>query len=94
MTIQIFTVTGQLVRTITKAELGAIHIGLNRTEFAWDGTDEYGDRLANGVYLYRVIRKRSNGQLFDFYEDKTPENTTKPIEQFFQNGYGKMYMMR
>lgn len=94
MTIQIFTVTGQLVRTITKAELGAIHIGLNRTEFAWDGTDEYGDRLANGVYLYRVISKRSNGQPFDFYEDKTPENTTKPIEQLFQNGYGKMYMMR
>jgi Peptidase family C25 len=92
MTIQIFTVTGVLVRTITKAELGNIHVGLNKTDFAWDGTDEHGDRMANGVYLYRVITKRSNGEAFDILNDT--ENGGKNIEQYFQNGFGKMYMMR
>ena len=52
--IQILTVTGKIVREITKDELGPIRIGRNITEFKWDGTDQYGQRLANGVYLYRV----------------------------------------
>ncbi|MBK7956826.1 MAG: hypothetical protein IPK03_01115 [Bacteroidetes bacterium] len=40
---------------ITKEELGPLRIGMNKTQFWWDGTDTYGDALANGVYLYRVI---------------------------------------
>ncbi len=52
--IQIMTITGKIVRTITKDELGAIRIGDNVSDFRWDGTDEYGDKLANGVYLYKV----------------------------------------
>ena len=52
--IQILTVTGRVVREITEDELGPIQIGRNITEYAWDGTDEFGDRLANGVYLYTV----------------------------------------
>ncbi len=55
------TVTGKIVRQITRAELGYIHIGRNITEYAWDGRDDFGDRLANGVYLYRVTTK-SNGE--------------------------------
>ena len=48
------TITGKVVREITQEELGPIHIGKNVTEFAWDGTDNYGDKLGNGVYLYKV----------------------------------------
>ncbi len=36
-------------------ELGPLHIGSNITDYAWDGTDEFGDQLANGTYLYRVV---------------------------------------
>ncbi|MES1221472.1 MAG: C25 family cysteine peptidase, partial [Bacteroidota bacterium] len=53
--IQVLTITGKIVREITKQELGPIHIGRNITEFKWDGTDQYGQKLANGIYLYRVI---------------------------------------
>ncbi|RYE00754.1 MAG: hypothetical protein EOP50_03205, partial [Sphingobacteriales bacterium] len=49
--IQILTITGKVVRDITKEELGPLHIGTNITEFKWDGTDQYGQKLANGVYL-------------------------------------------
>ncbi|HEX8659259.1 MAG TPA: hypothetical protein VF690_17095 [Hymenobacter sp.] len=54
MKIQILTLTGRVVREIFMNELGPLHIGNNITDFAWDGTDSYGDRLANGTYLYRV----------------------------------------
>src|SRR5690606_1776334 len=52
MKVQIMTVTGKIVREITHMELGPIRVGRNITEFYWDGTDMYGDRLANGIYLY------------------------------------------
>jgi hypothetical protein len=88
MRIQILTITGKIVREIAKAELGDIHIGRNITDFKWDGTDMYGQKLANGVYLYRVLTNL-NGKTLDKYKadnDKT--------DQFFKQGYGKMYLMR
>lgn len=85
--IQIMTISGKVVREITEAELGTLHIGENLTEFAWDGTDEFGDRLANGVYLYRVI-SRLNGQ-----EIKQLE-TNELVDNTFKNGWGKMYLLR
>lgn len=86
--IQILTITGKIVREITKDELGPIHIGRNITEFKWDGTDQYGQRLANGVYLYRVITNL-NGKSLDKYKSEG-DNT----DQYFNKGYGKMYLMR
>src|SRR5206468_12614289 len=86
--IQILTVTGKVVREITKDELGTLHIGRNITEFKWDGTDQYGQKLANGVYLYRVITNL-NGKSLDKY-NATDDNTDK----YFNKGYGKMYLMR
>jgi hypothetical protein len=86
--IQILTVTGKVVREITKDELGPLHIGRNITEFRWDGTDQYGQNLANGVYLYRVITNL-NGKSLEKYKSAA-DNT----DQYFNKGYGKMYLMR
>lgn len=86
--IQILTVTGKIVREISKEELGPIHIGRNITEFKWDGTDMYGQRLANGVYLYRVLTNL-NGKRLDKY--RAPNEST---DKYFNKGYGKMYLMR
>lgn len=86
--IQILTITGKIVREITKQELGPIHIGRNITEFKWDGTDQYGQKLANGIYLYRVITNL-NGKSLDKYKSQD-DNTDK----YFNKGYGKMYLMR
>jgi hypothetical protein len=90
MRIQILTVTGKVVREITKQELGPIHVGRNITEFKWDGTDMYGQKLANGVYLYRVITNL-NGKALDRFTDTERDEKT---DQFFTKGYGKMYLMR
>ena len=51
--IRIFTVSGRLVKTLYKNILsdGAIR----RDDcIEWDGNDEFGDKLARGVYLYKV----------------------------------------
>jgi hypothetical protein len=83
--IQIMTVTGRVVREITEDELGKIYIGRNITEFAWDGTDEFGDKLANGVYLYRV-KAKINGEDIKHRESEA--------DTYFKEEFGKMYLMR
>jgi hypothetical protein len=85
MKIQILTVTGKVVREITLAEIGPIRIGNNISEFTWNGTDEFGDQLANGVYLYKVTAK-INGE--DIQQRESAG------DKFFHNGYGKIYLMR
>lgn len=85
MKIQILTITGKVVREIDMSELGPLRIGRNITQYAWDGTDQYGDRLANGVYLYRVISS-INGQKIDL----NPTDASK----HFHEGFGKMYLIR
>ena len=86
--IQILTITGKIVREITKDELGPIHIGRNITEFKWDGTDMYGGKLANGVYLYRVVTSL-HGKSMDKYKSEADDT-----DKYFNKGYGKMYLMR
>lgn len=51
--IQIFTISGRLVKTIQTQILSD---GALRQDdcIEWDGKDDYGDRLARGVYLYKV----------------------------------------
>lgn len=83
--IQIYTIRGTVVKEIRLQDLGTLRIGLNRTEYAWDGTDQFGDRLANGVYLYRV-QARKNGRDYELYRGRK--------DYLFQQGFGKMYLMR
>ena len=94
--IQIMTITGKVVREITQEELGPIHIGKNVTEFAWDGTDNYGDKLGNGVYLYKV-KIQSNFNDFEHRKIKlsTLDGQSPSLsEKYFKNGIGKMYILR
>lgn len=83
--IQIMTVSGKVVREITQDELGPIRIGNNISAYAWDGADEFGDKLANGVYLYRVITK-AGGQ--------TIERRATAADKAFHKEYGKLYILR
>ncbi len=87
MSISIMTLTGKVVKEITKDELGPLHIGINRTEYKWDGTDEYGSKLANGVYLYKINTRKNNGEEYDQY-------SVKKIDTLFKGGFGKMVILR
>jgi hypothetical protein len=83
--IQIMTITGKVVKEITMDELGSLNIGRNVTRYAWDGKDTYGDQLANGVYLYRVVAKL-NGDYID-HRDSGADN-------WIESGFGKMMLIR
>lgn len=49
--VQVFTVSGRLVKTISR-QLACE--GYRSEPMAWDGRDDFGDKLARGVYVYRL----------------------------------------
>jgi hypothetical protein len=57
--LQIYTIGGRLVKTIQEK---AVTSGFTIRGIDWDGRDEYGDRLANGIYVYRLIYQTEDGK--------------------------------
>lgn len=53
--IKIFTVSGRMIKELAVPH-GNLNYDFNRIE--WDGRDDDGDLVANGVYLYKVIIKK------------------------------------
>lgn len=58
--IQIFTVSGKLVKTINE---NVLTNGFRSAGIPWDGLDDYGDQLAKGVYIYRISVKTAEGKI-------------------------------
>jgi hypothetical protein len=81
--IQIMTVSGRVVREIT--DIGPLKIGNNISQYAWDGRDEFGDLLANGVYLYKVFVNKGGQPI-------KSRNTS--ADRAFKHDFGKMYILR
>ncbi|RME02206.1 MAG: T9SS C-terminal target domain-containing protein [Calditrichaeota bacterium] len=52
VTLEIYSTTGQKVRTLVAGDLAA-----GRHSILWDATDARGNRVASGVYLYRLTAK-------------------------------------
>lgn len=52
LVIKIYTATGRLIQ---KLETGGLPAGYNQIH--WDGRDGDGDRIANGVYFYKIIAR-------------------------------------
>ncbi|HHW59800.1 MAG: C25 family cysteine peptidase [Bacteroidales bacterium] len=84
-TIQIMTISGKIVKEITREELGHIHIGRNITSYTWDGRDMYGNLLANGVYFYRVVTRLHGDPI---------EHIQTELDQYITKGFGKMVIIR
>ncbi|WP_426490987.1 C25 family cysteine peptidase [Hymenobacter sp. 102] len=85
MKIQIVSLTGRVVKEIMMADLGPLRIGNNITEYAWDGTDDYGDRLANGTYLYRVVLDDPDNQF---------KQRATGADRAFKKDWGKLVLLR
>jgi hypothetical protein len=94
--INIMTIQGRIVKQIHKADLGPIRIGNNISEVVWDGTDEFGDRLANGVYLY-VVNIQQNGeriQQLDNTDGNALLEADKNNNQLFKQAIGKIVLLK
>ena len=83
--LQIMTISGRIVKEIDQSELGPLKVGTHKMDYVWDGTDEFGDRLANGVYLYRFNIK-SNDKTFDRYDNGAG--------RYFEKDFGKLVILR
>ncbi|MGB4841153.1 MAG: hypothetical protein WBP08_19245, partial [Saprospiraceae bacterium] len=59
----------------------------NRSEYKWDGTDDYGSKLANGVYLYKVNTRKKDKSLYDQFSLETTDS-------YFTKGFGKLVILR
>ncbi|MEC9108488.1 MAG: type IX secretion system sortase PorU, partial [Bacteroidota bacterium] len=53
VSIQIFTISGKLVKTINGYINTSSSSSLSR-DLSWDGRDDFGDKVAKGVYMYRL----------------------------------------
>ncbi|MBL7835984.1 MAG: hypothetical protein JNM67_00565, partial [Bacteroidetes bacterium] len=73
-----------------------IHIGNNITDIVWDGTDEYGDRLSNGVYLYTVTIKVDGEEVGQLESDSVSSdlNADKANNELFKHATGKIVLLR
>mgnify|MGYP001374885670 FL=1 len=59
VTIQVFTISGKLVKTILGTTESFGNNSFSR-DFYWDGRDDYGDKVAKGVYIYKLnVRSES-----------------------------------
>ncbi|MCB0462103.1 MAG: type IX secretion system sortase PorU [Flavobacteriaceae bacterium] len=60
VSVQIFTVSGKLVRTINGQTLGGSkNTSSVSRDIVWDGRDDFGDKIGKGVYVYKLT-VRSN----------------------------------
>jgi len=59
ISIQIFTVSGKLIKTIEFVESSnSLRVG----PIPWNGKDDFGDVLAKGVYLYKLRVKTADNK--------------------------------
>ena len=56
--IQIFTISGRLIKTINS---NVLTNGYRSEPINWDGRDDFGDRIGKGVYIYRLRVQTENG---------------------------------
>ncbi len=64
--VQIFTISGKLVKTIRQtvsAEPWREGYRTGRFAIPWDGLDDFGDKIGKGVYIYRVTVKGVNPEI-------------------------------
>ena len=83
MEIQIFNPTGERIKTLNLSSPGILHGGLN--EIKWNGSDDHGAALSQGIYFYKVIIRMNN---------KQPINYSMPQDAVLQQGYGKIIILR
>jgi hypothetical protein len=56
--IKIYTVAGRMIRSLKHPNVTEKFVRI-----PWDGRDRDGDRVANGVYLYKIMAKTTDGRL-------------------------------
>ena len=63
--VQIFTISGKLVKTIHQR----VNMeGFRSEPIDWNGTDDFGDKIGRGVYVYRLRVRTNSGETSEKFE--------------------------
>ncbi|MDX1684302.1 MAG: hypothetical protein R3275_03640, partial [Saprospiraceae bacterium] len=84
--IEIANVDGEIVRVLTKDDLGELRVGKHLTDYKFYGTDKEGRHLPAGIYFYRLTAEDSEG------DNVKHRNVGIPL--FKRQGWGKMIKIR
>lgn len=57
VTIKVYTIAGRMIQDLSTTSAGEMMVRV-----PWDGRDRDGDRVANGVYLYKVLVRTLDGR--------------------------------
>ena len=57
--VQIFTLTGRVIKTLEKTINNA---GNRSCDIEWDARDEFGDKIGRGIYLYKIRVQNNNSK--------------------------------
>ncbi len=49
--VNIYSMSGKIVKSISRSKISP---GYQISDISWDGTDDYGNKLANGIYIYKI----------------------------------------
>ena len=63
--IDVFTISGKLVKQINVVSATN---GFRSDPISWDGKDDYGDKLARGVYIYKLSLRNNAGISVEKFE--------------------------
>ncbi len=63
--VQVFTVSGRLVKTLSRSLACE---GFRSEGMAWNGLDDFGDKLGRGVYVYRLHVTTPDGEKAEKFE--------------------------
>jgi hypothetical protein len=63
--VQIFTISGKLVKTIHSTQ----YLDGTRSDgIEWNGLDDFGDKLAKGTYVYKIMVRNSENETVEKFE--------------------------
>lgn len=70
VSVQIFTVSGKLVRTLNGQTSGGNKSTSSLSkDIVWDGRDDFGDKIGKGVYVYKLtVRSNTSNKVVEKFE--------------------------
>lgn len=85
--IEVVNLAGQFVDLIPMNEIGELAAGTHTLRYEWDGSNYNGSPLPSGMYLYRLVVKDSEGNLY-------PEADLPPNAVSSRKGWNKIVIIR
>ncbi len=86
--LEIFDMSGKAIKHIYINEYDVVHIGRNTTFYVWDGTDDYGYKVSQGMYFYKAYATLDGEKIYE------NEDLSKLTSKLYSIKFGKLIYIR